>query len=137
MTAALISLEPDTRRGFRDTDPERRRSPAVRDAHSTLRAELIDALLHDPQRLVSTPGFNDPSMPALDVVLDYFSGVNPKAENVFHEILRIVGQVASGDLTSETRCELQLRAAASIAAMADSHAAWHRDDLVIKEAEES
>lgn len=114
---------------------EQRTDHATRNAHNALRTELIDALMHDPARLVSTPGFHDPQMAAMNVVLDHFSGI--KADNLLHETLRIIGRVACGSLDREALRELQLRASALIAAQAQAHATWHRDDMVRKTEEEA
>lgn len=89
-------------------------------AHEQLSADLRDALLNGPARIVETPGYPG-SHTAADLVLDHFSGESGEAS--LHELLRIVGLAAQGQ-------DMHLRAAAWTAYVAKHHADFHADDLV-------
>jgi hypothetical protein len=89
-------------------------------AYTSLRDELADALMADPQRLVRTPGYSVKEQPAAAVIGEDL------CDEPLHELLRIVALCAQG----KTDAELHLRAAAWIAARAAEHAAFHRDDLL-------
>lgn len=99
------------------------RSAMADEAYDTLRDELTYALLHDPAKLVQTPGFNPRMTSAADVVADSFASATGDAS--LHELLRIVGLCAQGKAA-----ELQKRAASWIAGRAAQHAAFHQGDLV-------
>ena len=89
-----------------------------------LRDELIDALLQDPARIVSTPGFERTKpMTAAEVVEDSFD--YPGGGASLHELLRIVGAVAAGRLSSAEANRLHLRASAWIATAGVVHAEYH------------
>jgi hypothetical protein len=100
--------------------PPAERPNLLPEAHRSLRRELIRALHEDPARVVATPAFGRVNT-AADVVLDEFSGAN--GDQSLHQLLRIVGRAARGEV-------VHLEAAAWIAATAERHALWHRDDLV-------
>lgn len=100
---------------------ERSDNAAVR-AYSTLRDEMLAALLSDPCKQVQTPGWPAPTAAAVDVVFDDLSAEGDKS---LHELLCIVGMCARGEMTHETH----LRAAALVASLAAAHARFHRDDL--------
>ncbi len=102
-----------------------RRDALAESAYSSLRDEMIDALMLDPQRQVMAPGYSQRAYTAADVVFDLLD--NPRTgEPALHELLRIVGMCAAGRADHE----LHLRASAWIAARAAEHATWHQDDLV-------
>jgi len=100
-----------------------RRGALAESAYTTLRDELIDALIHDPAKVVQTPGFKSSQTTAADVINDGFAG---RGEQSLIELLRIVGLCAQG----KAGHEVHLRASAWIAARAAEHAAFHAGDLV-------
>lgn len=100
-----------------------RRDALADSAYTTLRDELIDALIHDPAKVVQTPGFKSRQTTAADVINDAFAG---RGEQSLIELLRIVGLCAQG----KPDHEVHLRASAWIAARAAEHAAFHQGDLV-------
>lgn len=101
-----------------------RRDGLAQQAYTSLRNELIDALMNDPAKTVRTPGFGKAEMPAYDVITDAFSGRD--GDQALHELLRIVSLCAKGQADHE----LHLRASAWVAARADEHAAFHDLDLL-------
>ena len=105
---------------------QERRDALAESAYVTLRDELVDALMLDPAREVSTPGFGKrrSTATAIDVIGEAIDSRG--GEQVLHELLRIVAMCAAGRADHE----LHLRASAWIAARAAAHAAYHVDDLV-------
>lgn len=101
-----------------------RRDALCAGAYATLRDELIDALLHDPARVVQTPGFGRQQTTAADVIADSFAARS--GEQSLRELLRIVGLCAQTAADNE----LRLRASAWIAQRAAEHAEFHQSDLV-------
>ena len=93
---------------------------AYTQAHQQLSADLRDALLNGPARIVETPGYPGKHT-AADLVLDHFSGASGDAS--MHELLRIVGLAAVGR-------DVHLRAAAWVADVVKRHANFHAADLV-------
>lgn len=87
----------------------------------SLTHELIDALQHDPQREVSTPGFKRGHNTAAYVVGDMFAGSNGDA--LLHDVLKIVGGCALGQ-------DMRLAAMALIARVAKEHAEFHAEDAI-------
>lgn len=92
-------------------------------AYIELRDELIDALTTDARKEVRTPGFSTPTCSAAEVVCDGFHATDP----ALIELLAIVALAASG----KTGPELHIRANGWIAAQAEKHAEFHRDDLIV------
>jgi hypothetical protein len=101
-----------------------RRDALADSAYTTLRDELIYALIQDPAKVVQTPGFKSSQATAADVINDRFAGQT--GEQALQELLRIVGLCAQGKADHE----VHLRASAWIAARAAEHAAFHQGDLV-------
>lgn len=91
-------------------------------AHDYLVAELRDALLQDPARKVSTPGYGSQQTAAMEVVYDEFAGTDGDA--LLHDLIRIAAEASQG------RPEAQLRAQAWLKTMTERHAAFHEADLV-------
>ena len=108
------------------TYPHKRRDPAMRAAHKRLRTAMVDALLHDPERLIPTPSYSIKAYPAMACAADTYTANSA----LLRETLLIVAQVARGDIDYEGRLALYLRANALIAAQAQCHATDHRDALV-------
>ena len=100
----MALLEVQTRHAM--TSPATNRCDHItREAHNRLRAEMVDALRTDPDRLVCTPSFADHCvLPASNAVL-YVYNARPQ---LLLETLRIVAQVARGELGYEQRHALQL-----------------------------
>lgn len=92
-------------------------------AYEALRIEMLDALTTEPTQIVQTPAWGSAgkTAAAFSVIEDEFAGKSGEASLI--EVLRIVGGVARGE-------DMQLRASAWIAARANEHADYHRDDLV-------
>lgn len=101
-----------------------RRDSLAESAFTSLRDELIHALMHDPAQVVRTPGYKPREHTAADVINDSFAGQT--GEQALHELLRIVGLCASG----QADAEVHLRASAWIAARAREHAEFHQGDLL-------
>lgn len=101
---------------------DEKREAATERAHAVLQAELIDALLNDPVREVSVPGWIDPISQARHVVFDAFNG--PKGDELLCRLLCVVGLAAQGKL-----CGLHVMAGSLIAEIAAEHAAFHADDM--------
>lgn len=103
----------------RDFDAQAMAAECAARAHRYMRDECIDALLFDPARLISTPGFKRKRMAAEDVLYESFS--ERDGDERLHEVARILGLVAQG----ATEPSLPLRASALLATIANEHAAWH------------
>ena len=101
-----------------------RRDTLAEGAYTTLRNEMIDALLTDPSKVVLAPAFKPRRNTAADVLADKFDSKD--GEQALVDLLRIVGLCAQGKADHE----LHLRASAWIAARASEYAAWHQADLL-------
>ena len=108
------------------TYPNKRRDHAMRDAHHSLRAAMIDALHNDPERLIPTPDYSIKTYSAAACAVDTYGA----DRELLLETLRIVADVARGDIDYEGRLALYLRANALIAKQGRQHAEDHRDALV-------
>ena len=71
MSAVPCTVAADTRRHLSSVDSK---AAAYEVAHAFLAGELLDALLTDPARIVSTPGYSPQAMSAADIVLDAVFG---------------------------------------------------------------
>jgi len=98
------------------------REQAHERAHAVLHAELIDALLNDPVREVSTPGWPAAVSKAQDVVFDELAGM--RGDEFLCRLLCVVGLAAQGKFNG-----LHVMAGSLIAEVADRHAAFHADDM--------
>lgn len=91
-------------------------------ALNLLANEFINAMRAADARkvLVSTPGFNKPQTPLMDLVSDMFSGKT--GDEALAELLGIVSAAAKGE-------NVQFSAMRWIASRAGEHAEFHADDL--------
>lgn len=91
-----------------------------------LRDELQSALMTDPQREVSVPGFRDDGteMTACDVFFDDLAGTDSDLRR--HTLVRLLADAARGQ-------DVQMRATAYIADLARRHAAFHEGDALMRE----
>lgn len=117
MTACLITMLE------RQAAARAERKASLRTAALNLLAnEFINAMRAPDARkvLVSTPGFNKPQTPLVDLVSDMFSGKT--GDEALAELLGIVSAAAKGE-------SVQMRAMRWIASRAGEHAEFHADDL--------
>lgn len=96
------------------------RAEREREAHIALRDEMRAALLGDPQTPVRAPSLCKHLTPAADVVADLCGW---GGEDLWHDALRIIGDAAKGT-------DVELRAQALVAALADRYADREASDLV-------
>lgn len=101
-----------------------RESQRANDLYTQLRNELQTALLNDPQAMVSTPGFKPVQMTAVDVFFDDFAGTGSDERQ--HALVRLLADAAKGE-------DVQLRAAAFLADIAQRHAEFHHGDALLLE----
>lgn len=88
-----------------------------------LMQELIDAIIQNPAREISTPGFGTgPRMTATEVIDDLLAGKDREAET--HALMRLLGRCAAGKLDHETH----LLASGLLATLAREHADFHADE---------
>ena len=103
-------------------DREERAYKLNAEAYESLRSEMVAALTNDPTKSVQTPAWGSMGQmnAAYKVVEDAFDGKNGEA--LLIELLRIVSGASRGD-------DMQIRADAWIAAVANEHAEYHHDIL--------
>lgn len=88
-------------------------------AYESLHTEFISAVENDPAQMIHTPGFDTKWTSAMDVWADQYAGSN--GDEMLHETIRIIGLTANGE-------DVELRAQALIAQVANKHASFHRED---------
>lgn len=104
-----------------------RRSATETECYDNLRAELLDALTDDPQRIVKTPAFGKRiHYTAAQVLLDSLQGT-AKANEVdpLHLLIGILADAARGE-------DVQLRATLFMDIETRKHAAWHCADMAVE-----
>ena len=100
-------------------DARGRGADALEAAHRTLRADLIDALLMEPTRVVWTPAWKSRKFTALEVVEDNFAG----SRSQLPEILKLIKACAE-----HPDHLIRLSAQSIVANLGDDHAQTHADD---------
>ena len=100
-------------------DARGRGADALEAAHLSLRNELIDALMTDPQRTVWTPAWKSRKFTALGVVEDNFAG----SRSQLLEILKLIKAC-----TEHPDHLIRLSAQSIVANLGDDHAQTHADD---------
>lgn len=95
------------------------------EVHKGLMQELIDSIIQDPSRIVSTPGFNRGTrMTATEVIDDLLAAKGSEADS--HTLMQILGRCASGQLDQQTH----LMASALLARLARAHADFHAEEAL-------
>ena len=103
-----------------------RRSAIETECYDNLRAELLDALTDDPQRIVKTPAFGKRNYTAAQVLLDSLQGT-AKANEVdpLHLLIGILADAARG-------VDVELRAKLLLDVETRKHAAHHAADMAVE-----
>lgn len=87
-----------------------------------LRAEFLDALMQDPQRVIRTPGFAHINT-ASQVLYDSLSGIPDDGRpDPMHEVIGILAAGANGE-------DVQLRIQLFMELEARKHADYHAQDM--------